>query len=350
MKGEITSEQVKAARALLAWSQQELATAANVSISTIADFERGARTPVANNAQAIREALEKGGLQFVAGGVVEKTMFAPSPQPLKAGKLMRWINATDLSQWGERRVAQSSLPELVRRLIYAGVGPAATIRFPSDESVQLGGWDGVCTIAAGIDPIPAGSSAWEFGAQKTKIREKADKDFGKRSENPHGVKPKTTTFVFVTPQRFSRKDAWQAEKRALKIWRDVRVIDADDLVHWLETYPAVAQWLSVKIGRCPAGLLNVEEVWKEWAGATRPPLSEEVILTDRADDATAVLKWLKGAPGLFSVQGETPEEAIASFTPLLVRCRTHIVSPTGAGPLLPRTTKRRVNSWDLAPR
>ena len=53
----LTPEQVKAARALLAWSQQELATQARVSPSTIADFERDSRTPVANNAQAIRDAL-----------------------------------------------------------------------------------------------------------------------------------------------------------------------------------------------------------------------------------------------------------------------------------------------------
>lgn len=79
MIGILTPEQTKAARALLAWTQQELATAARVSLSTVADFERGLRTPVANNAQAMREALEAEGLQFVAGGVVEKTLL---PRPL----------------------------------------------------------------------------------------------------------------------------------------------------------------------------------------------------------------------------------------------------------------------------
>jgi len=40
MDAPLTPEQVKAARALLAWSQQELANQARVSSSTIADFER----------------------------------------------------------------------------------------------------------------------------------------------------------------------------------------------------------------------------------------------------------------------------------------------------------------------
>src|SRR5580704_6430996 len=108
----LTPEQIKAARALLAWSQQELATEARVATSTVADFERGTRTPVANNAQAIREVLEAKGLQFIAGGVVEKAMLPPPPS-LTAGTLMRWVNATHLSQWGERRDGQAGMPELL---------------------------------------------------------------------------------------------------------------------------------------------------------------------------------------------------------------------------------------------
>ena len=81
-------------------------------------------------------------------------MLVPPPQALRPGALMRWINATDLSQWGERRDGQSGMPEVLRRLIYAAMGPAATVRFPSDESVQFPGWDGICTVGAGADFIP----------------------------------------------------------------------------------------------------------------------------------------------------------------------------------------------------
>ena len=311
MNDPLGPEQVKAARSLLAWSQQELANAARVSISTVADFERGFRTPVVNNAQAIQEAFEKRGLQFFAGGVVDKTLLPAPPQPLRPGCLMRWINATHLSQWGESRDGQCGMPELIRRLIYAAMGPAAEVRFPSDESVQYSGWDGICTVATGVAPIPDGTSGWEIGAQRRGIGGKADGDFAKRSKDSLGLKRETTTFVFATPQRFPGKDAWAAEKRALGLWRDVRVIDADDLVLWLETYPAVAQWLAVKIGRRPNGLLNLEEIWSEWTSATRTLLTEDVILTDRDDHSTAILKWLKGPPGLFSIQAEAPEEAIA---------------------------------------
>ena len=307
----LTPEQIKAARALLAWSQQELAAEARVATSTVADFERGVRTPVANNAQAIREALEAKGLQFIAGGVVEKAMLPSPPPSPRAGTLVRWVNATHLSQWGERRDGQSGMPELLRRLIYATLGPAAVVRFPSDESIQYPGWDGVCTVATGSGFVPGGESVWEIGAQRTTIRTKADEDFAKRSTEPLGRDPGKTTFVFVTPQRFVGKDAWVAEKKALDVWQDVVAIDGDDIVHWLETYPAVAQWLSVKIGRRPQGLRNMEEVWAEWIRATETPLTPDVVLTGRDEDQTAVLKWLRGPPQLLSIQAEAPDEAMA---------------------------------------
>lgn len=307
----LSPEQAKAARALLAWPQRQLAEEARVSISTIADFERGSRTPVANNAQAIRVALEAQGLQFIAGGVVEKTRMPTRPSLLKPGNLMRWIDATSLSQWGDRRDGQSGISELLRRLIYAALGATASVRFPYDDSVQLSGWDGICTTGVGNAFVPDGVSGWEIGTQKRGITTKAQADYTKRSADPDEIDPARSTFVFVTPRHFVRKEVWAAEKRAEGVWRDVRVIDADDLVHWLENYPAVAQWLATRIGRRPEGLQNLEETWEEWIRATSPPLTSGLLLEDRDEEATGIRKWLMAPPALLSIQAESPDEAIA---------------------------------------
>ncbi|TDR72050.1 helix-turn-helix domain-containing protein [Paludibacterium purpuratum] len=313
MSDQLTPAQTKAARALLAWSQQELAAHAHLATSTVADLERGQHTSIHQNAHAIREALEAQGLKFVAGGVVEKDML--SLQPLaRPGALMRWINATHLSQWCEQREGQSSMPELIRRLIFATVGPAAKVRFPSDESVQYAGLDGACTSPDGTSFVPEGESAWEIGTQRTKITTKANGDFAKRTADPLGKDQAQTTFVFVTPQRFTGKDAWVSAKRKESPWLDVRAIDGDDLVHWLEMCPAVALWLATKIGRRPQGLRNLEEFWSEWTRATRPPLTHDILLTNRDQTQAAISKWLRSSTSeVISLQAEAPDEAIAFF-------------------------------------
>jgi len=64
---KISIRQVKAARALLAWSQEDLAAASGVSIPTIARLE-ASDGPVGGRAAtvtAIRAALEAAGVEFI---------------------------------------------------------------------------------------------------------------------------------------------------------------------------------------------------------------------------------------------------------------------------------------------
>ncbi|WP_395015886.1 multiprotein-bridging factor 1 family protein [Dongia sp.] len=58
----LSPEQSRAARGWLDWSQQDLATRAKVSLSTVRDFEKGRRTPIANNLEAMARALEAAGM------------------------------------------------------------------------------------------------------------------------------------------------------------------------------------------------------------------------------------------------------------------------------------------------
>ena len=59
----LSPEQSRAARGWLEWSQEKLAVRANVSLSTVRDFEKGRRAPIANNLIAMREALAAAGLR-----------------------------------------------------------------------------------------------------------------------------------------------------------------------------------------------------------------------------------------------------------------------------------------------
>jgi DNA-binding transcriptional regulator YiaG len=63
----MSPEQCRAARGWLDWSQKDLAAKASVSLSTVRDFEKGRRAPIANNLTAMRAALEGAGIAFVDG-------------------------------------------------------------------------------------------------------------------------------------------------------------------------------------------------------------------------------------------------------------------------------------------
>ena len=81
----VSVRQIKAGRALLGWSQSDLASASEVSEPTIArlesvDGELGGREATV---QKIRAALEKGGIQFIeenGGGPGVRLRKPPKPK------------------------------------------------------------------------------------------------------------------------------------------------------------------------------------------------------------------------------------------------------------------------------
>ena len=68
MKNGISARQVRAARVLLNWSQDELAYRAGVALSALARFERDRSEAITrvNTIAYVVGALEKGGVEFIA--------------------------------------------------------------------------------------------------------------------------------------------------------------------------------------------------------------------------------------------------------------------------------------------
>jgi DNA-binding XRE family transcriptional regulator len=60
---------VRAARALLGWSQTDLAHAAGLKLQTIARFEIGEQTPLLTTMSHMIAALEAAGVRFTETGV-----------------------------------------------------------------------------------------------------------------------------------------------------------------------------------------------------------------------------------------------------------------------------------------
>ena len=224
------------------------------------------------------------------------------------------FDSSEIVNWTDRPDAPHVLPELVRRLILATIPLPKFLDMPSGSSVRMPGWDGLLSVSEGNPWIPAGVSAWEFSCEKIP-KQKADRDYEKRKENPQGEIASETTFVFVTTRRFRNKRAWMNNRRQESHWRDVRALDADDLIACLGQAPAVAGWLARIIGKLPeTGVVPLDEWWEEWSSVTQPQIIPELVIAGRSAEVDALGEWGKGAPGHWYVQGDTRDEAIAFLT------------------------------------
>lgn len=311
----ITPTQMRAARALLGWNQRELAEKAKVAASTVADFERGRHTPVPNNLEALRAVLGEGGISLLPGGAVigpKRTLGAATVSA--KGSPNKLITATDLSRWADRLDAKALFPELVRRLILVSTGNSADrVDFPSDESIQLGGWDGICEQRSGANSqwLPQGISGWELSTQRSGTLGKANADYDKRTAQPGELNHSQTTFVFATLKRWRPGSSWVSTKREDKVWADVRFIDADGFAQWIQLFPSVGYWLATHLGRVCPGVLPLADLWEEWRLSTKWPMTSDLLLAGRDDEAIGLLKWLYSDPAIRPLQADSSEEAAA---------------------------------------
>lgn len=236
-------------------------------------------------------------------------------QPHRTGSLpppsAALCDATDLEGWAGRRVVQSVLPRLVRRLIRATGVRVTKLHVRTDEGVHLSGWDGLVHADEGSPYVPAGASGWEMSVAKGPKTE-ADDNWTKRTQDPVPLTPEDSTFVFVTPRRWRDKEKWADEKMRQGSWRDVRVYDADDLAAWLEEAPDVHWWLSIKIGKIPRGARDLRSFWETWSKATSPPLTARFLLSGRQRAVAELHDRLSDVGGqAFAIRTESRREAIA---------------------------------------
>ncbi len=181
---------------------------------------------------------------------------------------------------------------------------------PAEEGVAASGFDGVLDGGQGGPWVPAGATVWEMGAGQNP-KDKAQKDYAKRTQNPLGAEPGETAFVFVTPRRWEDGKEWAAERREEGIWRDVAVIDAERLHAWLEATPDVHVWLSERLGFRPLSVRTLALVFELLAARTRPPLPPTLLLAGRDEQAEALRSALSASPAVVAVRGGSREEAVA---------------------------------------
>jgi transcriptional regulator with XRE-family HTH domain len=221
-----------------------------------------------------------------------------------------WVKARNLEAWAETREAQSLLPKVIRRLIYATGQFLTQGRVPAEDNVSSHGLDGYIEAGELDLHVPKGRSVWEVSVNSNPAA-KADADFNKRKKEKSNFDTGSTTFIVVNPRKWTTKDKWIEEKKKLRIWADVRVYDAAVLEEWLERAPAVDVWLAGQLQIRPVvGLSDYDEYWNRLQALTEPSLPPEVFLASRKKQAEQLQKWLERPTGAIVVKARSPEEAI----------------------------------------
>ena len=82
----VTPAQCRAARGLLDWSQQDLASQAGVGIVTVRQLEAGLNEPRRSTLEVVRQAFERAGVEFIdenGGGPGLRLSKRPPAKPPK---------------------------------------------------------------------------------------------------------------------------------------------------------------------------------------------------------------------------------------------------------------------------
>lgn len=198
----------------------------------------------------------------------------------------------DIIEWADRIGSRSDLPNIARQLIWQTNDRIIKLDMGGDEEVDFSGYDGKVLAGRGTPFVPEGPSVWEFSTSAD-IRDRAQKNYRKRTDDPLGVVPAETTFVFVTPRRWTDAENWAAEKRAERIWRDVIAFDASDIYGAMENAPAAHIKFSETIGKPANSVGGLEEWWNRYRASTGGLLVPELVLEGRADEAAALLRALR---------------------------------------------------------
>jgi hypothetical protein len=261
---------------------------------------------------------------------------------------MRWVTAKQLEDWAGSIGSEIELPKIVSDLIRASAPDLTSIRFPSGDKGRIRGFDGHLVSEIAALNVPPGRSYWEFGTNEN-YKAKTKGDFEKRTKDVPPEDQRDTTLVLVSPWTWDSSDKankledFIADCRRSSSWKDVRYIDGVQLETWLEQKPGVAAWHARNTLKLYAqdGIRSTDDFWDDFSGRFGPPISEEVLVCERAKAAEQLVKDLLQTSNMVSLVADSPDEvlafavaAIRKAAPevrLFLESRTLVVETVAAG-------------------
>jgi len=237
---------------------------------------------------------------------------------------MPLVKASHLQQWANSDDGRNRFGELIYRLIFAGVKHDSLkyIRFLSNESNNLPGWDGELSCIVNNTWIPDGNSVWEISVED-KPRAKIISDFKKRKKMPikKGWKYNETTYILATLRKFAKNTELENELKNNSPWKDVKIYDSIIFEHWIQQYLGVETWLREQNVGPKASISTLENFWNNWSNTTIPSISSKLLIADREQDAAKLIENIKNnSQHKIILQTDSPEESLAFLYSSISEC------------------------------
>ncbi|MFZ1150903.1 MAG: helix-turn-helix domain-containing protein, partial [Xanthobacteraceae bacterium] len=228
------------------------------------------------------------------------------------------IKANDIEGWVSHNIpARSRLAVFLRTLVHSTGSGLTKVDFPGNDDAERPGWDGFTEASEGTPWVPAARSGWEFGTNEDP-KAKAEGDFEKSVKALDKKERAETTFVFVTPRRWTGKAAWVVAKKAKELWKDVRAYDASDLEQWLEQSLPAQAWFANERHIPAHHVRSLDKCWADWANVSTPPLTGALFNSAiEATKRTMLSRLSKPSEGPILIAADSTEEALAFLAQLL---------------------------------
>lgn len=234
------------------------------------------------------------------------------------------IQARHLVGWAETIESRTLFPELIKRLITETNDSLLGCDLPSLDRGQKHGFDGQLTAVSKSLNVPEGKSIWELGVGKDP-KSKANGDFDKRSKEFSDEEQREVTFIFSTLQSWEKAETWVAEKKVNSQWKDIQVVDADQMSHWLSVAPITALWLKEKLEMATSGFMTADAYWNYWAGQCTPQLSLKLFQSQITKHNPDVKNWLTGNQISLSISSHSRAESLAFITALALTANQELL-------------------------
>jgi addiction module HigA family antidote len=228
------------------------------------------------------------------------------------------IKANDVEQWVVHNIpARTRLSVFLRTLVHSTGTGLTKVDFPGNDDAERPGWDGLIEATEGTPWIPNGRSGWEFGTNEDP-KAKAESDFEKSVKALGKKEREETTFVFVTPRRWTGKTSWVTAKKAKSLWKDIRAYDASDIEQWLEQSLPAQAWFANETNIPAQHVRSLDRCWSDWASVSAPPLTGALFSSAIEATKRVMLSRLSKPPEKpVLMAADSTEEALAFLAQLL---------------------------------